>query len=88
MRVLASTPLYDHCNMTAGPAANRIEHFRDLLLQMPYQDPEVRPLFDLEGLKAWREARLQGYSALEAAVDEFGFYDQNGNITSADYPCR
>ncbi|MGO9059526.1 MAG: phosphate/phosphite/phosphonate ABC transporter substrate-binding protein [Candidatus Binataceae bacterium] len=87
-RVLASTPRYDHCNLTAGPAADQLEHFRRLLLEMSYQDPEVRPLFDLEGLKAWREARLQGYGELEAAVDEFGFYDQNGNIISSDYPYR
>jgi phosphonate transport system substrate-binding protein len=87
-RVLASTPLYDHCNLTAGPVADGLEHFRHLLLKMSYQDPEVRPLFDLEGLKIWREARLQGYGELEAAVDEFGFYDQNGNIISADYPYR
>jgi phosphonate transport system substrate-binding protein len=86
-RVLASTPLYDHCNLTAGPAANP-EHIRRLLLEMSYQDPEVRPLFDLEGLKAWREARLQGYGELEAAVDDFRFYDREGNVICADYcPC-
>jgi ABC-type phosphate/phosphonate transport system substrate-binding protein len=84
-RVLAWTPLYDHCNLTAGPAGNHLEHFRRLLRDMSYQDPEVRPLFDLEGLKAWREARLQGYGELEAAVDEFGFYDRDGNIMCADY---
>jgi ABC-type phosphate/phosphonate transport system substrate-binding protein len=87
-RVLASTPLYDHCNLTAGPVADGLERFRDLLLKMSSQDPEVRPLFDLEGLKIWREARLEGYGELEAAVDESGFYDQNGNIISADYPYR
>jgi phosphonate transport system substrate-binding protein len=88
-RVLASTPLYDHCNLTAGPAAGQfLGPFRRLLLEMSYDDPEVRPLFDLEGLKAWREARLEGYGELEAAVDEFGFYDHDGKITSADYPYR
>src|ERR1700732_2647230 len=86
-RVLASTPLYGHCNLTAGPAVDQLEHFRGLLLEMSYQDPEVRPLFDLEGLKAWREARLQAYGELDAAVDKLGFYDHR-NIISADYPYR
>jgi phosphonate transport system substrate-binding protein len=83
-RVLTTTRSYDHCNMTAGPAAENVEHFRRCLLGMLYEDPEVRPLFDLEGLKRWREARESGYSELEAAVDQFGLYDQNGNITSVD----
>jgi ABC-type phosphate/phosphonate transport system substrate-binding protein len=87
-RVLALTPLYDHCNLTAGPLTHRLEHFCRLLLEMSYEDPDVRPLFDLEGLRAWREGRVHGYGELEAAVDELGFYDQNGNIVSVDYPYR
>jgi hypothetical protein len=39
------------------------------LLEMSYADPDVRPLLDLEGLKAWREGRVEGYGVLEAAVD-------------------
>jgi phosphonate transport system substrate-binding protein len=39
----------------------------------------------LEGLKAWYEGRLQGYQALEAAVDDAHFYDQQGNITATEY---
>jgi hypothetical protein len=79
-RILATTVLYDHCNMTAGPAAENVDHFRQCLLEMSYEDPEVRPLFDLEGLTRWREARESGYSELEAAVDQFGLYDQSGKI--------
>jgi len=52
---------------------------------MSYDDPEVRPLLDLEGLKAWRQGRVDGYRALEQAVEETGFYDDHGNITVADY---
>ena len=86
-RVLSQTGTYDHCNLTVGPAAPRglVERFHKLLLGMSYDDPEVRPLLDLEGLKAWREGRVEGYEALERAVDEMGFYDRDGNINIADY---
>jgi len=86
-RVLTQTELYDHCNFTVVPAAPEglVSRFRALLLGMSYDDPEVRPLLDLEGLKAWREGRLEGYEALERAVDEAGFYDADGNIIIAGY---
>jgi phosphonate transport system substrate-binding protein len=83
-RVLTQTGPYDHCNMTvtdAGPQA-AIERFGELLLAMDYGDPEVRPLLDLEGLKQWKPGRTSGYDALEAAVDELGFYDGKGAITA------
>ena len=83
-RVLTQTGPYDHCNMTvtdAGPQA-AIERFGELLLAMDYGDPEVRPLLDLEGLKQWKPGRTSGYDALEAAVDDLGFYDGKGAITA------
>jgi hypothetical protein len=33
----------------------------------------VRPLLDLEGLKAWRPGRTSGYALLEQACDRFGW---------------
>jgi ABC-type phosphate/phosphonate transport system substrate-binding protein len=86
-RVLTQTSPYDHCNFTVGPEApaGLVSRFRELLLTMSYEDPEVRPLLDLEGLKVWREGRLEGYEALERAVDEAGFYDAGGNITIDGY---
>lgn len=86
-RILSQTARFDHCNFTVGPdaPADLIARFKVLLLKMSYADAEVRPLLDLEGLKAWREGRVEGYRALERAVDRFGFYDANGNITCADY---
>jgi phosphonate transport system substrate-binding protein len=86
-RVLSQTGTYDHCNLTVGSSAPRgpVERFHKLLMEMSYDDPEVRPLLDLEGLKAWREGRVEGYEALERAVDEMRFYDGDGNITIADY---
>jgi phosphonate transport system substrate-binding protein len=86
-RVLSQTAPYDHCNLTVGPATPRplLERFHTLLMEMSYDDPEVRPLLNLEGLKSWREGRVEGYRALEKAVDEMRFYDRDGNITIADY---
>jgi ABC-type phosphate/phosphonate transport system substrate-binding protein len=87
-RIVAQTGPYDHCNMTvtdAGPPA-ALARFRELLLAMDYADPEVRPLLDLEGLKQWKDGRTSGYAALEAAVDDLGFYDGKGAITAgSDY---
>ena len=87
-RILTQTGTYDHCNMTvtdAGPQA-ALARFRDLLLAMDYADPDVRPLLDLEGLKQWKDGRTSGYAALEAAVDDLGFYDGKGAITAgSDY---
>ncbi len=87
-RVLSQTPLYDHCNFTAivpGPADGVLGRFRALLMAMSYDDPAVRPLLDLEGLKAWREGRTSGYGPLERAVAEQGFYDDEGHVTAAGY---
>ena len=76
-RVLFQTPPYDHCNFTVldGPPAALVERFVDLLLAMSYDDPEVRPLMDQEGLKAWRPGRLPGYDQLERAVARLGAID-------------
>jgi ABC-type phosphate/phosphonate transport system substrate-binding protein len=85
-RVLTRTPTFDHCNFTITNSApsKLVERFRKLLLEMSYADPEVRPLLDMEGLKRWRAGRVEGYSALETAVDELKFYDPNGVITASD----
>jgi len=77
-RVLLQTESYDHCNFTVfekgSPAS--MERFTRLLLEMNYEDPVVRPLMDLEGLKEWRPARLTGYRLLEKAVARFGTLDR------------
>ncbi|HEY0934282.1 MAG TPA: PhnD/SsuA/transferrin family substrate-binding protein [Trebonia sp.] len=87
VRVLGQTPAYDHCTMTAGPAADagELSRFTGLLLGMDYADADLRPLLDLEGLKEWRPPRLSGYEQLERAVDEAGFYDAKGEITAPGY---
>lgn len=86
-RILSQSAPYDHCNFTVTRSAPDalVQRFKSLLLGMSYDDPEVRPLLDLEGLKAWREGRTSGYEQLERAVDEVTFYDTVGNVTAEDY---
>jgi phosphonate transport system substrate-binding protein len=76
-RVLAQTELYDHCNFTVldGVEPEKVARFRALLLAMSYADADVRPLLDLEGLKAWVPGRVTGYAQLSEAVDRFGTID-------------
>jgi phosphonate transport system substrate-binding protein len=85
-RVIAQTPPFDHCNMTAaGTTSALLDTFVSLLIGMDYADPAVRPLLDLEGLTRWLPGRTSGYSQLEAAVDRFGFYDDKGQVTADGY---
>jgi ABC-type phosphate/phosphonate transport system substrate-binding protein len=85
-RVLTQTPGYDHCNMTVTSTGPRdeISRFEQLLREMAYDDPVVRPLLDLEGLKQWVDGRTSGYALLERAVDESGFYDGDGGVHGYD----
>lgn len=72
--VLAQSEPFDHCNMTAGPSADptSVQRFRAALLDMDIEDPEVRVLFELEGLSRWVPARTSGYRQLEAAIQMSG----------------
>jgi ABC-type phosphate/phosphonate transport system substrate-binding protein len=76
-RVVAQTQPYDHCNFTVldGAPGQLVERFTELLLGMSYDDAEVRPLLDLEGLKRWLPGRTSGYGQLERAVERFGSID-------------
>jgi phosphonate transport system substrate-binding protein len=86
-RILAQTGAYDHCNFTVSPGAPaaQVDRFVELLLAMSWDDPAVRPLLELEGLRQWLPGRATGYALLEQAVDEQGFYAADGRILAADY---
>ena len=73
-RVLCQTAPFDHCNFTVldGAPNDLVAKFTELLLGMRYDDPAVRPLMDLEGLKAWKVGRTEGYTALARACDRLG----------------
>jgi ABC-type phosphate/phosphonate transport system substrate-binding protein len=87
-RILAQTAGYDHCNFTVldGVAPEPVASFCQLLLEMSYGDPDVRPLLDLEGLKEWVPGRVSGYAQLAAAVDRFGTID--AFVTGLEPQCR
>lgn len=82
--VLAATPPYDHCNMTEGPAAppELVTRFVSHLLEMSSDDPQLRPLLELEGLHHWCPARLEGYAQLREAVAQTRFYGAAGERES------
>lgn len=86
-RIIARTGNYDHCNFTVSPGADerQIERFTELLLAMSWDDPQVRPLLELEGLKTWLPGRTSGYDLLIRATDDEQFYDAKGNILATDY---
>lgn len=77
LRMVAETAPYDHCNFTVLDRADeaKVARFTELLLGMRYDDPAVRPLMDLEGLKQWRPGRLSGYAQLSRALDRFHTID-------------
>ena len=76
-RVISRTAPYDHCNFTIfdDAPAELIGRFRELLLEMSYADPQVRPLLDMEGLTQWLPGRTSGYAQLEGAAARFGVVD-------------
>ncbi|WP_312528437.1 PhnD/SsuA/transferrin family substrate-binding protein [Comamonas sp.] len=86
-RVLDTSQPFDHCNMTAGPSISAADaaRFTEILLAMSWDDPLIRPLLELEGLKVWHPGRASGYAPLSRAVRDERFYDDAGRILAADY---
>jgi phosphonate transport system substrate-binding protein len=70
-RVLATTAPYDHCCFTVLDDLDAAPLVASLLA-MSWDDPSVRGLMDLEGLRAWVPGRTTGFAALARAVDRFG----------------
>jgi ABC-type phosphate/phosphonate transport system substrate-binding protein len=80
VRVLATTPPFDHCNFTVTPRVSeaRLTPWTEALLAMNYSVPEHREMMDLEGLKAWLPGRTLGYANLTAATERFGYFATAG----------
>ncbi len=68
------SPTYYHCNFTALPTfdAGRAERWSEALLGMSYDDPALRNVMDLEGVKRWLPGDKAGYVDLTVAMREQG----------------
>jgi len=77
-KALAHTPLFDRRNFTVmdGAPTKEIAKFCELLQDMSHNDPVLRPLLEMEGLKRWKVGRVRGYTALENAIDRFGTIEE------------
>ena len=75
LEVVTQTKKYDHCVFTTFDLPGTAR-FVELLLAMSWDDPKVRPLLELEGLKQWRLGRTSGFAQLERAVQRFGTLDE------------
>ncbi len=77
-RILSRTEAYDHCVFTVLDDApgELIERFSALLLGMSWDDPEVRPLLEMEGLKEWKPGRTTGFDQLNEACNRLGSIDE------------
>ncbi len=64
------SPTYYHCNFTALPSFDmqRGEAWRQALLAMSYDDPEMRQPMTLEGVKRWLPGDRDGYASLAQAM--------------------
>ena len=78
LRILATTPPFDHCNFTvAGIVSRRARRGVDARpVPMRYDNPAHREMMDLEGLKAWLPGRTTGYAALTDAVANQRFFER------------
>jgi ABC-type phosphate/phosphonate transport system substrate-binding protein len=67
-----TSPKYCHCNFTALPSLDieRGEAWVSHLLKMDWDNPEHRPILEMEGLKRWVRPQLEGYQSLFEAVEE------------------
>ncbi len=66
------SPTYSHCNFTALPTVpdERTDPWLQLLLAMDWDNPEHRPILEMEGLRKWVRPQLDGYDSLFEAVTE------------------
>jgi phosphonate transport system substrate-binding protein len=77
LRVLASTPNFDHCNFTVleGLPMEKQDLWSSALFSMRYDVSAHREMMDMEGLKAWLPGRTSGYDELTRATEQQGFFE-------------
>ena len=76
--VFWESPTYSHCNFTALPTLSeeRATPWVDHLLAMDWDNPDHRPILEMEGLRRWVPPRLEGYASLFEAVRDQGIPDR------------
>jgi phosphonate transport system substrate-binding protein len=74
LEVAWRSPIYYHCCFTARPElqAQAGERWLELLLDMNYDDPGLRHVMDLEGVKRWLPGDRRGYEDLAEAMRKQG----------------
>ncbi|HLH68332.1 MAG TPA: PhnD/SsuA/transferrin family substrate-binding protein [Candidatus Dormibacteraeota bacterium] len=75
LQVAWRSPTYSHCCFTARPDLDPAlaRRWLELLLRMDYNDPRLRPVMDLEGVKRWLPGDKAGYAALQEAMRQQGY---------------
>lgn len=70
VRILATTPLFDHCVFTVREGFDETieKDFLEHLLAMDYSNPEHKEMMDMEGLKQWELGRTTGFEALNRGI--------------------
>lgn len=64
------SPPYSHCNFSALPRVDedRTTPWVEHLLAMDWNNPDHRPILEMEGLRRWVRPHLDGYASLFEAV--------------------
>jgi ABC-type phosphate/phosphonate transport system substrate-binding protein len=75
LKVIWRSPTYNHCCFTGRPelVEQAREQWLELLLDMDYNDPELRHYMDLEGVKRWLPGDRHGYEDLAEAMGIQGY---------------
>lgn len=77
LEVVWESEEYNHCNFSALETldADRSERWVSHLLDMSWDDPDHRRILELEGLREWKRAELDGYRSLTEAMEAQGIAD-------------
>jgi len=77
LEVVWESEHYNHCNFSALDTLDedRAEAWVSHLLAMDWDDPDQRRILELEGLRQWKRAELEGYASLTAAMESQGIAD-------------
>ena len=75
LKVIWRSPTYNHCCFTGRPELPEParEQWLELLLDMDYNDPDLRHYMDLEGVKRWLPGDRRGYADLAEAMSKQGY---------------